>query len=480
MIKYLSRYILLCFIFLLIINISFVKAQTPSNYPVSVTPVIYPPYPTSIKYLYASTAPSLVLTITNKSATPSLLTVNIAMVIQAKDFTATSKPVVAGLAPITLTGGSPVRLTNLDISALFDFNNLTGLTLSQYENAFPQSKIVFGFVLYDAVTGRQVSDNVTYSVAYSVNYPPTTFAPGNNSTVVEKGFQNILFQWQPRQSAPANSVQYTFEMVELFDATQDPNSAFLTNKPFYTDSTFSNRLIYGEDLPPLLPGKVYVWRVQAKTYDNGGSFISNFQNNGYSNNSSFKYFANCKSPTMLEVNDISKSAANVTWASMPEYENFVFSYRKKGDANWKDYPVKGLSDPLYALSALQSLTTYEVKVKTLCDDGSNAVSVIKEFKTTNTEASATTKKINASCGTRPPAKDRKKDLLSTLKTSDKIIAGDYTIEVTDVTGQNGIFSGKGIVEVWIGKAFKMKVAFDKIKVNKDFEMIDGKVTTEKL
>lgn len=113
-----------------------------------------------------------------------------------------------------------------------------------------------------------------------------------------------------------------------------------------------------------------------------------------------------------------------------------------------------MSDPLYALSALQSLTTYEVKVKTLCDDGSNAVSVIKEFKTTNTEASATTKKINASCGTRPPAKDRKKDLLSVLKTSDKIIAGDYTIEVTDVTGQNGIFSGKGIVEVWIGKAFK--------------------------
>ena len=471
--KHLIKY---SFIILGLLSIVNLNAQITTNFPVSVTPVIYPPYPTSIKYLAASSSPSLVLTITNKTAATSLSTVNLAVIIQGKDFTAKSKPVVTGLSPIVLTGGSPLRLTNLDISPLFDFNNLTGITLNQYEAPFPQSKVVFGFVLYDALTGRQVSDNVSYSVAYSVNYPPTTTLPENKSTVVEKGFQNILFQWQPRQSAPANGVQYTFEMIELLDQNQDPNSAFLSTKPFYTDSTFSNRLIYGADYPPLLPGKVYVWRVQAKTYDNGGFLISNFQNNGYSNNSSFKYFADCKSPTMVEADDISKSAANITWAAMPEYENFVFSYRKKGESAWKDYTVKGLSDPIYSLNALQPLTTYEVKVKTLCDDGSSAISVIKEFKTTNVEASTSTRKINASCGTKPPAKQHKKDLLAQLKADDKIIAGDYSIQVSEATGQDGIFSGKGIVELWLGKPFKLNVVFDKVKVNKDFEVIDGKVT----
>lgn len=458
----------------------FIASSQSGNYPISATPVIYPPYPSSVKFLNESTSPSIVLTLTNKSASTSIITVNLGVTIKTKNFTAVSKPIISGLSPFVLTGGTPLRLTNLDFAVAYDFGNLTGITLSQYESPFLQSKVDFGFVLYDAVTGRQVSDNVSYSVVYSVNNPPYTSYPEDKSTVTEKGIQNVLFQWQPRQSAPAGSVQYNFELVELFDNKQNPQSAFLTNKPIYVDSGFQNTLLYGPDFPPLIPGKTYVWRIQAKTIDNGGFSISNFENHGYSNYASFNYYADCKTATMVDAEDITKNSASITWASLPDYTNFTVSYRKKGDKTWKDYTAKGISDYTYAISGLAQMTTYEIKVKTLCDNNKDATSNIKEFKTTNLDAPpSSTKKINASCGSKPPTKTLKKDLLNALKDRDQIKAGDFMVEVSDVTGSNGIFSGKGVAEIWIGKPFKINVAFDKIKVNKDFEVIEGQITPNK-
>jgi hypothetical protein len=268
--------------------------------------------------------------------------------------------------------------------------------------------------------------------------------------------------------------------VELFDNKQNPQSAFLTNKPIFVDSSFQNTLLYGPDFPPLIPGKTYVWRIQAKTIDNGGFSISNFENHGYSNYASFNYYADCKTATMLDAEDITKNSASITWASLPDYTNFTVSYRKKGDKTWKDFTAKGISDYNYAISGLAQLTTYEIQVKTLCDNNKDATSSIKEFKTTNLDAPPnSTKKINASCGSRPPTKTLKKDLLNALKDKDQIKAGDFLVEVSDVTGSNGTFSGKGVAEIWIGKPFKINVAFDKIKVNKDFEVIEGQITPNK-
>ena len=469
-----KKYLLLSFIaytFCIKIN-----AQFTGNYPISINPVIYPPYPTSVKFLNASTTPSLVLTITNKSATTLSIDVNLVISIQSKNFTAKSKNTNI-LPPFTVTSGMPLRLTNVDIAELFAFSNLTGLTLSQYESAFPAAKTVFSFVLYDAATGRQVSDNVSYAIVYSINQPPNLTLPKDNSTEVEKTVQNILFQWQPRQSATTGAVQYVFQMVEMFDNTQNPQSAFLTNPIFYTDSTFNNSLIYGADLPALLTGKTYAWRVKAQSFDNGGFQISNFENGGYSNISSFKYFAECKAPTMLQAKDIDKTSATIEWDAMPDYSNFIFSYRKKGEGNWKDFTLNRITENLYNLNGLAALTSYEVKVKTVCDNGNKTESSIKEFKTTNTEIPNKVVKINASCGKKPDLPKTTNDLLAVLKPKDIIKAGDYTIEVDNgVTGQNGVFNGTGIVEIWIGKTFKIPVSFNQLKVNKKYEVTDGKLT----
>jgi hypothetical protein len=451
-----------------------VRAQGVENYPVSITPVIYPPYPPSVKYLNASASPSLVLTITNKSLNAGILNVKLAVSIECMAFTTQSKPVINGLAPISLSAGIPTRLTNLDIAAAYAFDNLAGLTINQYENALPETKIVYGFVLYDAITGRQVSDKVTYSVINSLNNPPVTTLPDNAATVTEQGMQNVLFQWQPRQLTAGGGVQYILELIELLDKSQNPQSAFLTTAPIFTDSTFLNRYIYGPDLPPLIPGKSYAWRVQAKSSDNGGNQTQSFRNQGYSNIASFNYYAACKSPTMLQAGEIDKESAGISWMAPSGYENFLFSYRPKGTDKWTDITLTANSDNNYGLTMLAATTTYEIKVQSVCDNGVYASSMVKEF--TTTDKAGARKKIEANCGQQPPVKQHAAALLDKLQAKDMITSGDFTIEVGEgVTGQNGYFSGKGIIELWIGKTFRIPVSFEKIKINKDYEVLEGKV-----
>ncbi|MBS4044647.1 MAG: fibronectin type III domain-containing protein [Chitinophagaceae bacterium] len=464
-------------ILLLLLIFSFlcskITAQITGNYPVSINPVIYPPYPTAIKFLNASTTPSLVLTITNKSATNLSIDCYLNITITAKNFTAKSRSINV-MAPITVTSGMPLRLTNVDIAQLFDFSNLTGVSLNQYESAFPAAKTTFTFVLYDAATSRQVSDNVNYTVVYSINQPPNLILPADATTQTEKTIQNIIFQWQPRQATAPNAVQYKFELVELFDNTQNPLLAFLTNPIFFTDSTFSNTYIYGPDKPALLTGKTYAWRVKAASYDNGGFQVSNFENNGYSTIFSFKYFAECKAPTMLQVKDIDKTSATVQWDALPEYANFIFHHRKKGDGNWKETTLSGVTENIFYLTNLIGVTTYEVKVSSLCSGTSKTESTIKEFKTTNVEQPNKVVKVNATCGKKPDLPKLSTDLLASLKANDIIKVADYSIVVDNgVTGQNGIFKGTGVAEIWIGKTVKIPVSFNQIKINKKYEVTDG-------
>lgn len=449
------------------------KAQGTQNYPVSITPVIYPPYPLSVKYLNASASPVLVLTITNKSLNTPVLDVRLAVSIECAAFTAQSKAVVAGLSAINLSGsGIPVRLTNTDIAAAYAFDNLTGITRNQYENTLPESKIVYGFVLYDAVTGRQVSDNVTYTVINSLNNPPVTTLPEDAVTVTEKGMQNVLFQWQPRQLSAGGAVQYNLELIELLDNTQNPQSAFLTNKPVYTDSTSLTRYIYGADLPPLIPGKSYAWRVQAKSFDYGGTQTESFRNQGYSNIASFRYYAECKAPSLIQAENIDRESADINWIAPAGYENYVFLYRPKGTDAWQEVSLTRNTESTYYLPGLQAKTAYEVKVKSLCDNNVEATSIVKEFTTTDKTAA---KKVNAVCGQQPVARVKSAVLLEKLQAKEVIMSGDFSIVLSEVTGQSGYFSGKGVLEMWLGKVFRVPVSFERIKINKDYEVLEGNV-----
>ena len=82
--------------------------------------------------------------------------------------------------------------------------------------------------------------------------------------------------------------------------------------------------------------------------------------------------------------------------------------------------------------------------------------------------------INAVCGKLPENTTLSQTLLSSLNVNDVIQAGDFNIIIkTGVTGANGIFTGTGIIDMWIGKVFKATVSFENIKINQDKKLIDG-------
>lgn len=455
------------------------------NYPVSITPVIYPPYPSSVQFVNGATIPNIFLTITNKSSNASVLNVLLGVSIKTNTFTAQTNPGLFA-TPITLLGNSPTRISNLDFSTLYSFANLTGITLQQFQAVFPQSTIVFSFVLYDAITKRQVSQIADYSVTYTVNSPPTTSTPADRSIQVEQGIQNLLFQWQPRQATASSGVQYILQIVQLLTATQDPLTAFYNPKNIYfTDSTLQTTYYYGPRNPPLLTNKTYAWRVQAKPIDNGGFTSTTFINNGYSNAASFIYTALCKQPTMVKADVADTATAKISWMSFTDNQTFTLSYRKQGQLNWIDKPITNLANNTFTIGQLQSKNNYEVRITGGCYGGVIAVSDIISFKTpdplviakTTTAATTQIQSIKAVCGQIPTAKSFVTDLLSALKENDVIKAGDYSIIVeSGVSGAGGVFSGSGTVDVWLANhVFKTKVSFSQVKVNKNYEIIEGAV-----
>lgn len=461
-----------------------VYGQSNINYPVSITPVIYPPYPSSIQVISSATIPNIYLTITNKSSNATVMNVVLGVSIKTNMFTAQSKPNIVS-APITLIGNSPTRVTNLDIASIYNFSNLTGVTLAQYQSVFPQSTIVFSFVLYDAVTKRQVSQIVDYSVTYTVNNPPVTSSPIDKSVQAEQGIQNLLFQWQPRQATSSSGVLYVLQIAQLLNETQDPQTAFYnTNNLFFTDSTLLTNYLYSSKQPQLLTNKKYAWRIQAKPIDNGGFTSTTFLNNGYSNVSSFAYSAPCKQPVQVKGEPIDSVSAKVSWVSFTDNQTFAIQYRKQGQLNWITQAV-----PLTASTAgvklvqLEKAANYELQIQGTCYAGVTAMSDMVKFKLPTPQVviaqtpAAVQAAIKAVCGQTPTTKTLVTDVLTSLKESDIIKAGDYSIVVgSGVSGGGGTFSGTGTVEIWLaGHVFKSKVSFSQLKVNKNYEVIDGNV-----
>lgn len=475
-----------CFVLVLLIVQVSGLAQGNINYPINISPVIFPPFPSSIQMLSNATTPSIYLTINNKSSNATVQNVLLGVTIQGNGFTAQTRS-LNNTFPVTLVGNTPLRLSNVDFASLYNFANLSGISLAQFNSAFPQSVITYGFVVYDAVTKLQLSDRVTYQVTFAINNPPLLNSPSNNSLIVERGVQNIFFQWQPRQATAAGSVRYKLQIIRLLDTLINPQMAF-TGSPtyFFEDSTITNTYNYNAFNPPLLSNQKYAWRVQAVPVDNGGFTATTFANGGYSNVESFRYVAECKTPSQVTGSNISVNGATISWSSFTNNQTFALSYKTQTSATWTNVPIpsNNISNS-FAMSKLAEGTNYQVKIMGFCFGGQTVESPVYNFKTSVTvKASDTAKKvanavvadIKAACGQKPVLGQLSQAALTALADNDVITAGDYRIVVSNVRGAAGLFSGNGVVDVWLnGKVFKVNVSFQNVRINVDKRVIDGNI-----
>ncbi|MEM9918471.1 MAG: hypothetical protein AAF990_10270 [Bacteroidota bacterium] len=77
------------------------------------------------------------------------------------------------------------------------------------------------------------------------------------------------------------------------------------------------------------------------------------------------------------------------------------------------------------------------------------------------------------CGIEPPVDLSNVNPLPLLKVDDVITAGDFLVVISEVSGENGTFSGAGYIEVPYLNQIRLNVTFKDIYVNNDYIFVDG-------
>ena len=481
-------------IFLLFLGFTLSFAQ---QYPVRLIPVVIPPYSLKLGDYATSTDNKLqlqvLMTDLMEPQHQTGLKFSLEAGLNAVPY-AQSNDFVVGMQPFMLYPGSNLTLTNIDVRALFELQNLNGINAVQYAQPLSDGVYRFCFQAYDYYTKLNLSDK-TCTTVFLVQYePPMLNLPQRGEKVIKQGeFQNLVFQWMPRQIAP--NTRYIFTLKELWDVERDPVSGFLSSPPLWREETYAPTLFYGLDKTQLIAGKRYAWQVQAKsgnpvfdanpTEDNGV-----YRNNGLSEIFYFDYVENCAAPTLLMAKNAGRGRVELSWnlAGQPS-GLYTVQYRKRGSTS--DWQTEKSYQPRYIITGLEDQTEYEYRIGSVCgnlqtfnntnpitdgDSAGNAYaySGVQYFTTDSKDKT----NQNYQCGVMPAVDIANKSPLQSLLGANEVFtAGDFPVTVISAQGSNGIYSGTGYIVVPYLADTKIKVSFNNIKLNTDKKLIEGVVET---
>nr|WP_288931387.1 fibronectin type III domain-containing protein [uncultured Allomuricauda sp.] len=467
-------------------------------YPVQVTPQIVPPYSFKLSDYTTTTQEKLFVNLLLTDAQESGRQVRLKLFVEGPGINFQSVDFVSGALPIVLDGGINQRLTNLDLQAYFNLNNLVGISPKQYGEQLPEGQYRFCFEVYDQFSGQRISNRSCANVYLVLNDPPLLNVPFRGDLVTAQNPQNIIFNWTPRHiNAPA--VQYEFTLKELWDTGMDPQAAFLASPPLYQTTTYATTLHYGPAQTPLLEGKTYGWQVRAFVSD-GITSTSLFRNNGLSEIYHFAYRADCKPPRFVLSEAENSQTVKINWQT-GEHLRYRVQYRKKGYGEDDWFGLWTRTNEA-TIRYLEAGTVYEFRVGGDCNPLQTssekagiglAYSPIHEFTTPTEDEMA-----YYNCGIPPEIEITNQDPLQQLKPYEVFTAGDFPIVVREASGSNGHFTGWGYItlpflesikeivdvanvvsegDINIGKFSRIRVEFDNIKINTDYQLVEGMVET---
>lgn len=465
---------LFSYIFLFLLTTWQLIAQT---YPVQVVPVLTPPYSSKIADYANPMANRVQLQLITTDLSVQNRPVQLYVEIKGNGLTAASAPVLSGVSPLRISGGEILRLTNAELASYFQLRNLQGITSQQYASALPDGMYSFCFRVKDVLSGRWLSQSHCAIAYLMLNDPPILNIPSDNEQVAVTDFQNIIFSWTPRQ-INATNVTYSFELREILDPTLDPRFAFeVSRRILKEDDLRMTTFVYDVSKPNLIPGRRYAWRVRAIS-TGGLAENSVFKNNGYSEVHSFVYAVNCGKPLFLLSQQQGKNRTKLLWQGHTLHQKYHIQYRKKGVANaqWFEASTRNTQTLITDLEAGE----YEFRVGATCETeryGINPSYVYSDIQTFEIEKTQNTTESAYNCGIVPKIAITNQKPLGSLVTNEVFVAGDFSVTILEVSGNNGIFSGKGFIKVPYLNDTKLAVEFENIKINADYQLTDGIVKT---
>ena len=490
--------------YLLVILFSLSINVFAQRYPVQSTMHISAPYSVFLSDYTNVGSQKLQLQLFLSDATVSDIDVKFRISIKGEGVEITTNPNFAPRSTI-IEGGMMQRLHGEDLYEYFKVENLnlSGISRSQYLQgmALPDGLYTFSIDVLDYHTGRKLANTASSMGWLILNDTPLLNSPKTTETLRFLSPQNIMFQWTPRHTGSPNSAfttSYNFELYEVWAEGRSPEETVRTSTPLFSTTVYSNNFMYGFAEPELLPGKQYAWRVQAVAEGNINE-IELFKNHGYSEVYSFYWGQNCEAVNDVRANKLTHNQMQLEWDANDNHTKFKIEYRPVKSSKLKAESSKQeTSSKLEAKSSkganpqpatrnpqpewysqesiinqtsirkLPSNTEFEVRVLPYCGSFEPEDALIYNFSTTEVPEN------NYNCGGEvEKIVITNRTEIEQLMVGDVVMAGDFPIDITEVTKAGSTYTGKGAVVMPLLGGGTLAVAFVNIKVNTDYQLIDG-------
>ena len=352
--------------------------------------------------------------------------------------------------PNTVGVGMPLRLDGYDLAPYLQPENLLGnggTAAWRRQAQLPEGMYTFCVQVLDDVTGAVVSNAACASAWLLRHEPPFLNLPEHEAKPEARDPQQLTFQWTPRHTGRPNAnfqTEYDFRLVEIWPDDRDPNDAMQSSIPLYETTTASTMLVYGMAEPLLIAGRRYAWQVRARSLVNGES-LAMFNNQGDSEVRSFRWGDACVAITEVRAEALSGGRIRLRWEAPGTHSSYRVQYRQKGTSRWYQQET---FHPEAIITRLQPSTAYEYQVGGYCGSIAAGLSTLASVGTLEEVVP------EYACGLPVPAPNQESaSPLPQLRVGEVIQAADFSVTVTESSGQAGQFSGKGTVALpWLREA----------------------------
>ncbi len=460
--------------------LAFNSYATGQSKPVTVITSLAPPYTPFLGEYANDITDKLRVTVVPHDSRIESYPVKLVMSLEQVGYGEVMRTSSYATTPVFYIDNGSVTLGGADLASFFLPANikLSGNTGQMYLNTgrIPDGLYRLGFSVVDAMRQDVILASTGYSapVWFVLNQPPLPTLPGNDEEVTLTGIQNVRFSWTPRHLGSGNTAfatEYLFQLYEMRVANVGKDQTVLSTAPVYTTTTTSTSLFLTDGDYLLEQGVPYVWRVTA---DDGIDGFTLFENEGRSETRSFTYGCLCPVPLSPLPYTVTSDKATIEWVPDPLHMEYETRFRLKGDDDGLWHTRESYLGETVIDKVLSPLTSYEYQVRARCFNGEwSDYSPVNWFSTTGITGSA------IECG--------KSDIMAEitnlvpkpmLYAGEVITYGDWQLVLTEVTGGNGIFSGKCTVAVPLFNYARVNMFFDNIRVNELNQVTSGVVLSE--
>ncbi len=471
---------LLCLLLLLTVKTS-LRAQ---QYPITASTQIIPPYSVYLPDYAVPGSDKLRVILVQNDLTKPAYDVRLQLTVERNGQVIMRTAQTFNPRSITLSPGVPTVIGGNDLFDYLQSNNLefsNGFSRDEYERtkALPEGAYRISFTAFDYRRPKvQVSNTGANIFFFQKSDPPILNQPICGSRVEKRDPQFLTFNWSTRNTPSpfGDATEYIFSLYEIKPKGSNPDYIIRSARPIYTLTTQTNTIVYGPGEPLLIDSMNYVWVVQAR--DKGGRDM--FNNQGFSRSCMFTYLGN----DPFKANNITKPALKGTatgqrtihwsWPLAPanaayQVETYRLQYRaaKKGDVEFDWITSEKPQDTALDLNSLEPNRAYEARLQWKV---AGVYGPYSDLVTVTTD-SLKTFVCGAPGDLKAPA--NAKPLIGAIPGM-IVRIGHFDILLTEVSGGDGVFTGKGRV-VTPGFGIGLLMEFKNITVNTDLVVIRGEM-----